>query len=98
MQIIFLPKARADLRWFKRYYLEVFPEGRSKAERQYRALMRVLKSNPKIGHPDDEHASVFEYVIPGIPFTVLYRLGPQVIEILRIYDQRSEFSNDRRNS
>lgn len=95
MQIQFLAEAIADLRWFKRYYTSVFPEGRSNANRQYRALLALLKNQPKVGHPSEYAVDVFEYHIPRIPFTVLYRIKGAVIEIMRIYDQRSEFSNER---
>lgn len=96
MQIKFLPTTTADLRWFKRYYVDVFPAGRPKANQQYRALLRLLKTDPRIGHPDDDQPGVYEYAIPGIPFTVLYRIKNEAVEIMRLYDQRSEFSNQRR--
>ena len=94
MQIKFLADAKADLRWFKQYYSRVFPAGRSKADQQYRALLMLLKSQPRAGHQDGDFPGVFEYVVPGIPFTVLYRINDDAIEIMRLYDQRSEFSND----
>ncbi|WP_417264576.1 type II toxin-antitoxin system RelE/ParE family toxin [Celeribacter sp.] len=96
MQIRFLEEARQDLRWFKQYYMRVFPAGRSKADRQYQALLVLLKTQPKIGHGVEDVPGVFEYVVPGIPFTVLYRLNGEVVEILRLYDQRNRFSNERR--
>jgi plasmid stabilization system protein ParE len=97
MQIKFLAEAKADLRWFKQYYSRVFPAGRRKADQQYRALLILLKSQPRVGHQDDDYPGVFEYIVPGIPFTVLYRLKDEAIEVLRLYDQRGEFSNDRKS-
>ena len=96
MQIKFLREARADLRWFKRYYTQVFPAGQAKADQQYRTLLILLKSQPRIGHEVEDLPNVFEYVLPGIPFTVLYRITEDAVEILRLYDQRGEFSNDRK--
>ena len=95
MNIIFLETAKYDLRWFKQYYTRVFPEGRSNADRQYRAFLQLLKANPGIGHPDEWELGLMEYHIPRIPFTVLYRVKSEHIEILRLYDQRSDFSNRR---
>ena len=37
MQIKFLAGAKKDLRWFKQYYMQVFPEGRVNADRNYHA-------------------------------------------------------------
>jgi plasmid stabilization system protein ParE len=97
MQIKFLDETKADLRWFKQYYSQVFPAGRTKADQQFRALLILLKSEPHVGRQEEEWPGVFEYVIPGIPFTVLYRIKDETIEIMRLYDQRSEFSNERKS-
>lgn len=94
MQIKFLAQATVDLRWFKQYYARVFPAGRPKADQQYRALLVLLKSQPRAGHPVDDFPEVLEYALPGIPFTVLYRIKDDTIEIMRLYDQRGEFSNE----
>ena len=96
MQIKFLDETKADLRWFKQYYSQVFPARRTKADQQYRALLILLKSQPRVGHLDEEWPDVFEYPLPGTPFTVLYRIKDQTIEIMRLYDQRSKFSNNRK--
>jgi len=95
MKIIFLETAKYDLRWFKQYYARTFPEGRNNANRQYRAFLQTLKENPGIGHSDEWEMGLLEYHIPRIPFTVLYRVRSENIEILRLYDQRSDFSNCR---
>ena len=96
MQIKFLAESKADLRWFKQYYSRVFLAGRTKADQQYRSLLILLKSQPRAGHQDNNYPGVFEYNLPGIPFTVLYRIKDEAIEIMRLYDQRGEFSNDRK--
>ncbi|MEP5757789.1 MAG: type II toxin-antitoxin system RelE/ParE family toxin [Litoreibacter sp.] len=97
MQTKFLDGTKADLRWFKQYYSQVFPAGRTKADQQYRALLIFLKSQPYIGRPNEEWPGVFEYVLPRIPFTVLYRINDETIEIMRLYHQRSEFSNEHKS-
>ena len=93
MQIIFLAQTKADLRWFKRYYTQTFPAGRENANRQYRAFLKLLSERPTIGHPTEDGEGVREYSIPRTPFSALYRVFEDRIEIMRIYDQRSEFSN-----
>ena len=95
MQIKFLPSTKADLRWFKRYYSEVFPAGRAKADQQFRGLLVLLKNQPLVGQEHEDHPGVFEYVLPRVPFTVMYRIKGEAIEIMRLYDQRSAFANER---
>lgn len=96
MKIVFLDAAKPDLRWFKRYYITIFPEGRRNADQQYRALLKLLKSSPMIGEPADDFRNAREHPVKNTPFTVIYRIRPEHIEILRLLDQRSRFSNDRK--
>ena len=95
MKIIFLKKARADLVWFQRYYSHVFPEGKKRAQQNYQAFLQLLKSNPLIGKPALDVEGAHELKISNTPFGVIYRVTPTHIEILRVYDGRSEFSNQR---
>lgn len=96
MKILLLASAKADLRWFKRYYMQVFPSGRENADQQYRALLQLLRSNPDVGERVEGGASLREFPIWRTPFSVLYRVKPEHIEILRVYDQRSQFANEQR--
>jgi len=93
MNIHILASAKADLRWFKRYYMQVFPAGRENADHQFRALLALLKSNPDVGERVDAFPGVREFPIRRTPFSVLYRVQPKHIEILRVFDQRSDFAN-----
>jgi plasmid stabilization system protein ParE len=95
MKIIFLAGAKADLRWFKRYYMQVFPEGRVNADQQYGTFLRLLSSSPMVGEKVEGMPEVREYPIRRTPFTVLYRVKAEHIEILRVFDQRSGFANER---
>ncbi len=89
MQLVFLASARRDLRWMHRYYTTVFPDGRARAQRQYRALLSALKTHPRLGHPSEAHPDVRELAIPRTPFLLLYRIRPGRIEVLRLVDTRS---------
>jgi plasmid stabilization system protein ParE len=93
MKILILASAKADLRWFKRYYMQVFPAGRENADQQYRALLQLLRSTPNVGERVEGFPDVREFPIRRTPFAVLYRVQPDHVEILRIFDQRSDFSN-----
>jgi plasmid stabilization system protein ParE len=94
MKIVFLAAAKLDLRWFKRYYMEVFPAGRAKADAHFLKTTRLLSSNPLIGQPVAFVEGAREYRIPRTPFGFVYRIAKDAIEVIRILDGRSEDSND----
>lgn len=95
MKIVFLAEAKGDLRWFKHYYMRVFPEGRRIADQRFKALLQLLKSNPMVGEEVESFPGTREFPIRSTPFSVIYRVRPNQIEVLRVFDQRSEFSNER---
>ena len=87
MEIVYLESARDDLLWFRRYYEEIFPTGIHNAQNQFRAVEKLLIEHPLIGH-ETHRADVLEFSIPKIPFSVIYRVQPDRIEVLRIWDER----------
>ena len=96
MNIKYLDAALDDMIWFREYYTKVFSAGKQNARTQLLKTERLISGNPSVGEADEHVSGVREYPIPGIPFTVLFRLTSDSIEFLRIYDQRSRFSNDRK--
>jgi toxin ParE1/3/4 len=87
MNIVFKARALDDLEWFEKYYTEIFPDGSKRAERQFFKTKEILKDFPDIGRPviaKDKR----EYVIPGIPFSFLYRKKSNTIEVIRVLDLR----------
>lgn len=89
MKIIFLATSHNDLRWFKRYYVSVFPQGRKKADQRYLAILNLLRENPMVGHPSETVSDAREFHISRTPFTFLYRVTKDYIEIMRVIDGRS---------
>lgn len=89
MKIIYLALAKRDLRWFKSYYMQVFPQGREVADSQFLRSQKILKENPYIGHPSERVDGAREYYIPRTPFTFVYRVKDETIEVLRLLDGRS---------
>ena len=89
MEIVYLESARDDLLWFRRYYEQVFPVGSNKAQSQFRAVERLLKEHPLVGH-ETHRDDVREFSIPNIPFSVIYRPPPHSIEVLRVWDERGD--------
>jgi plasmid stabilization system protein ParE len=91
MRLIYLKTAAADLRWFKHYYINVFPEGRMKADQQFLATQKLLKANPYIGQPSDFAEGTREHHVPRTPFAFVYRVVEDRVEVLRVVDGRSDW-------
>jgi plasmid stabilization system protein ParE len=89
MNIVYLKKAIQDLEWMKIYYKNVFPQGIKKAQKHFFSIESLLKNNPYIGHTA-EIKDIREISIPGIPFSFIYRIKENRIEILRVWDERQE--------
>lgn len=91
MKIVFLESSRSDLRWFKRYYVSVFRDGQENANRRYLATLSTLRKNPMIGHPSEAVYGARELHISRTPFSFLYRVTRNEIEVLRVFDNRSNW-------
>ncbi len=87
MKVIFLSSSDEDVRWFVRYYRTAFPEGRGNARKQMAKTLAILRDQPHIGHPI-RGAVLREHHIPRTPFTVIYQVMDDRIEILRLWDGR----------
>lgn len=89
MRITFLQRALEDLKWFRFYYENIFPQGINKAQKQYYFTKALLKDNPYIGHLINEN-DIREFSIPGIPFSFIYRVESERIAVLRVWDERQD--------
>ncbi|MEK9154217.1 MAG: type II toxin-antitoxin system RelE/ParE family toxin [Patescibacteria group bacterium] len=88
MEIVYLPSAAEGLAWFRSYYTEVFSEGEKRATVQYEKTKKILLATPRVGHPIGERDSR-EYVIPKTPFSLVYRIRGEQIQIMLVLDQRA---------
>lgn len=88
MKIVFLEDTVLDVQWFRYYYRSVFPDGSDKARARLKAIQITLAANPYAGHPSDTRENVRELSVPRTPFTLIYRVMPTQIEILRLWDTR----------
>lgn len=92
MKVVFLPRAVADLGWFRQYYESVLPEGAGKARGQLTKTLETLRRHSLAGRTGEEDTR--EIVIGRTPFVIVYRLSESRIEILRVWDQRAERAED----
>jgi plasmid stabilization system protein ParE len=88
MKIVFLASAELDLRWYRHYYEDVFPEGRKRANSRYLGARRAQTANPYLGTLQEDGQSR-KFTVTGTPFHFVYRVGKDRIEILRVKDGRS---------
>jgi len=89
MKIVYLAATKADIAWMRNYYASVFPEGRQRARQHFKAAEALLLENPFIGRMTTVHA-VRELVIPRTPFSFIYRVQQEQIEVLRLWDGRAD--------
>jgi plasmid stabilization system protein ParE len=87
VEIVYLPSTRDGLAWLRRYHATVFPAGSARAKRQFHAVERLLREHPEAGHPTPVEG-VRRLVIPKTPFTRVYRVTAERIEILEVRDDR----------
>ena len=84
MKLVFLPSTRSDLLWMRTYCSRIFPDGARLAAEQYLRASGVIRDNPLAGHPVEGMAGVRKFPIPRTPFSFIYRVGDDRIEVLRV--------------
>jgi toxin ParE1/3/4 len=89
MKVAYLDAAQSDMTWFRHYYRSVFPEGRKSAHQQFRRSLANLLTNPRMGKALVV-AGAREHSITRTPFSFIYRINGDRLEILRVWDQRSD--------
>jgi plasmid stabilization system protein ParE len=91
VKLVYLADTQPDMRWFRRYYSNAFPDGRANAQKQFLATQRILLENPHIGHPSETFEGAREFDVVRTPFIFVYRLRADRIEVLRVVDSRSDW-------
>ena len=91
MKIMYLTRALRDMQWVRKYYNDVFPAGRDNARSQLRKTETLISENPLVGHPSESIAGAGEFYISPTPFSFLYRVTKERIEIMRVIDGRSNW-------
>jgi plasmid stabilization system protein ParE len=94
MRIVYLRSCVRDFKWIRHYYSSVFSEGERNASGQFKKIQSVLAANPFIGATVGFGDEVREFHVPRTPFSYLYRIKPDRIEILRILDNRAKRPDD----
>jgi plasmid stabilization system protein ParE len=90
LKIVYSEAALNDMGWFRRYYSSVFPEGKGKARDSLLRTEALIAENPFAGHPATQGFEAREFPVLRTPFSLLYRVKGDRIEILRVLDLRAE--------
>jgi plasmid stabilization system protein ParE len=91
MKVIYLTQALRDMSWVRKYYSDVFPAGRSNARSQLRKTETLISGNPFVGHSSETVSGAHEFHVSRTPFSFLYRVTKDHIEIVRVIDNRSNW-------
>lgn len=89
MKVFFLRSAEPSVKWFVRYYASVFPAGALRASDRMEQALERLGANPMIGSALSNRG-LREYSITKTPFSLIYRVTDERIEILQLRDQRAQ--------
>ena len=89
MKLAFRTQAKLDLRWFRSYYSERFPEGRKKVEQSFRATIKLVLGNPQSGQRLDG-MNARRLPVTRTPFVLVYTVVGDRIDIIRVWDARSD--------
>ena len=91
MKLKFLASTTTDLKWMRFYYRRVFPDGAINAKQQYLKASSAILDNPLIGHASESIKDAREFYIARTPFSFVYRVTKDHIEIIRVIDGRSNW-------
>lgn len=93
MKVIYLTQALRDMHWVRKYYSNVFPAGRSNARSQLRKTEQLISENPMVGHSSEAVNDAREFHISRTPFSFIYRVTKEHIEVMRVVDNRSDWNS-----
>ncbi len=86
MKVVLTPLAREDLREIRQFISRDSPQGAKIVAEKIKKSLLLLAEQPHIGQATDDD-EVFEWHIPGLTYTLPYRIVNNVIQILRVFHE-----------
>ena len=86
MNIVLSPSAKEDLKEIRQYIAKENPTASKTVAKRIKDTLLLLSGQPYIGHVTDDD-DVLEWHIPGLPYTLPYRIMDNEIQILRIFHE-----------
>lgn len=84
MKIVLLVSAKEDLNEIKQYISRKSPKASKMVAEKVKMSLLLLGEQPYLGHVADDD-EVLEWHIPGLPYTMPYRIINNEIQILRVF-------------
>jgi len=92
MKVVLLPFAKNDLQEIRRYISKESPQSAKMVAVKIKKSLLLLSEHPHMGHPTDDD-EVLEWHIPGLPYTLPYRIVGNQIQILRVFHEAQNKPN-----
>lgn len=86
MKVILLPFAKNDLEEIRSYLKKESPQAAKIVGGKIRKSLLLLSENPYIGTIKDDE-NILEWHIPGIPYSLPYRIINNQIQVLRVFHE-----------
>jgi plasmid stabilization system protein ParE len=86
MKFVLLPSAREDLVEIRQYIQQQSPAAARSVAARIKQSLLLLTEQPDIGHPTDDE-EVLEWHIPGLPYSLPYRIIDNQIQVLRVFHE-----------
>jgi hypothetical protein len=89
MKFVYLESCKEDLKWIRKYYQQVFPEGDQAAVHNFKIAKNLITSQNFVGVEFGFGQNVRKLKIAKTPFSMIYRIKKDRIEVLRVLDERT---------
>lgn len=89
MKFVLLPRAKDDLVKIRRYIQQDSPAAAQSVANRIRQSLLLLTEQPHIGHHTDDD-DVLEWHVPGLPYSIPYRIINNQIQILRVFHEAQQ--------
>jgi toxin ParE1/3/4 len=86
MKFVLLPSAKEDLVEIRQYIQQESPAAARNVAARIKQSLLLLTEQPHIGHPTDDD-EVLEWHIPGLPYSIPYRIMDKQIQVLRVFHE-----------
>jgi plasmid stabilization system protein ParE len=88
MKFVLLPSAKDDLAEIHQYLQQESPAAVRIVSTRIKQALLLLTEQPYIGHPTDD-AEVLEWHIPGLPYSIPYRVIENQVQIYVFFMTRN---------
>lgn len=92
MKVVLTPSAKEDLKEIRQFISNESPQGAKTVAEKIKKSLLLLAEQPHIGHITDDD-DVLEWHIPGLPYTLPYRIVNNQIQILRVFHESQDKPN-----